>query len=589
MKLFRLLILLVSLLSMGQIHARPLVIGVLAWQENITDSREWQALKNVLDRQSFGSGFELKPMKRSEIEHALAAHSVDLVLSSPGDYVFYEHRFGLSRIATLVVAPASLPTDVLASSLIVRADRNDIHSINDLKGKRLATVSNAAFGGYQMFAGQLKNEGITINEWFGSIEQTGLPHDNVLAEVSEGRADVGVVRSCFLEASQLRGNIHALNLKVILRQTSGSLPCAISTRVYPGWALGVANHVDPSLTHHLALALLQAPPLQDGTYWTVPTDYSSIHGLLQKLVIRPYDMRSVAFEDVWSVYRSWILATLISLLLLLVYGFRITLQAQKLRTDRRLLREQWLKAHDKQQLPSPETYESRLLPNLNELTQLQNALKEENDKLNQQLLEGMLDRSHLQDTAHTLQSHTKHFGETMQAIRQKMAQYVPHFHRENINKLIQQSVHFFQAVQPNARPMNLDLPNPAMDLRIDSRAIQQVLLTFLRQGNAALQDDASELYLSLMQRVQDIHFTLSNQPQLFDYDEIFPLSTEKPSTHTPHKTPPSGLSICKTIIEAHGGTLAWHFPEDSQTERLILEFTLPISCLLTQSDSDYRD
>lgn len=340
MKLFRLLILLAALLGMHPSHARPLVIGVLAWQENITDSREWQALKNVLERQSFGSGFELKPMKRSEIEHALAAHSVDLVLSNPGDYVFYEHRFGLSRIATLVTAPASLPTDVLASALVVRADRNDIHSINDLKNKRLATVSNTAFGGYQMFAGQLKNEGIDILEWFESIEQTGLPHDNVLASVAEGRADVGVVRSCFLEASQLRGNIHALNLKVILRQNSGSLPCAISTKTYPGWALGVANHVDPSLTHHLTLALLQAPPIQDGTYWTVPTDYSSVHHLLQKLVIRPYDTRSVAFEDVWSVYRSWILTALISLLLLVIYGFRVTLQAQKYRSDRRLLREQ---------------------------------------------------------------------------------------------------------------------------------------------------------------------------------------------------------------------------------------------------------
>lgn len=166
-RLFPFVLILAGLLSgngfiLPAARAQTVTIGVLARQGSQAAEQRWHPLLEQLQQQLPAHQFRLQPLDPNGMERALSRRQLTFLITNPGHYVDMEARFGLSRIATEQIDSPPKPEQVVGSVLVIRADRNDIKTLEDLAGKTVAAVSPEAFGGYQIFAADWQQQLLTI-------------------------------------------------------------------------------------------------------------------------------------------------------------------------------------------------------------------------------------------------------------------------------------------------------------------------------------------------------------------------------------------------------------------------------------------
>src|SRR3546814_466645 len=210
--------------------------------------------------------------------------SFDFVLTNPGHYVNLELSVGASRIATIAQGRHSINSLSLGSAVIAKADRGDLIDMQDLKGQIMVATTHEGFGSYQTVWRELAALGIDPDSDLAGQRFVGFPMSRVLEAVTDGQADVGIVRACVLEGLQ---DWHD-HYKVLSPQPDTGFGCAVSTRLYPDWPFATLRHTSPELAREVAVALLQMPATDDGLRFTVPADYQSVHDLFRELQVGPY-------------------------------------------------------------------------------------------------------------------------------------------------------------------------------------------------------------------------------------------------------------------------------------------------------------
>ena len=130
-----------------------------------------------------------------------------------------------------------------------------------------------------------------------------------------------------------------------------------------------------------------------------------------------------------------------------------------------------------------------------------------------------------------------------------------------------------------ARPaVEIRIPDELLIVPMDAMLIEQVIINLL--VNAALHSQtATTVVLSLAQEGEDARFRIEDNGRGFPSDILHCLSTGQPlpvrENHSGDavRTMGIGLSVCKTILTAHGGTLsACNRPEGGAS----VTFTLPL-------------
>ena len=81
---------------------------------------------------------------------AMTAREVDFTITNPGQYVSLESHYGNTRIATMKTKLLGQGLTKFGGVIFCRSDRQDIHSIQDLRNKRFMAVDKMAFGGWQI-------------------------------------------------------------------------------------------------------------------------------------------------------------------------------------------------------------------------------------------------------------------------------------------------------------------------------------------------------------------------------------------------------------------------------------------------------
>jgi hypothetical protein len=79
-----------------------------------------------------------------------------------------------------------------------------------------------------------------------------MPHDNVVNEVLNSKADVGFVRTGILEDMQKEGKIKLSDFKIINKQLAFSYPVVISTAQYHEWAFASTAKTPETLGESVA-------------------------------------------------------------------------------------------------------------------------------------------------------------------------------------------------------------------------------------------------------------------------------------------------------------------------------------------------
>lgn len=290
--------------------ADALTLGIFAFQPSAIIQAKYQPLVDYLNRKVPGAQVHLKVMSQAEMETALAQHRLDLVFTNPSHFVFLRSRNQLSgALATLVSQENEQSTSMLGGVILTPSSRQDINTLADLKGRRLAIPGVQFLGGYQAQAYELMLAGLHLPQ--DATLDRHDHHDGVIKALLAGQADAGFVRTGIVEAMIATGELPANRFKVINPQKPAYFPFQVSTRLYPEWAFAASPHVDDHTVIQITRALYDIQPdsavaRAAGIHgFTVPGDYLPVENLARALRLPPFDgAPEFTPGDIWQRYRA---------------------------------------------------------------------------------------------------------------------------------------------------------------------------------------------------------------------------------------------------------------------------------------------
>jgi len=305
-------------------------IGVLAHRGVEKSKQMWEPTARYLETQLVGHRFKLKHLTLLEMEQAVKNQELDFVLTNAGNYVNLEAANGITRMATLKNLRQGAPYTVFGAVILVRADRNDLQNLSDLKGKSFAAVSKKAFGGFQMAWRELKLAGIDPFNDFSRLEFIGFPQDDIVQKVYDRQVDAGTVRTDTLERMIKNGKFNATDFRVLNQRHTPGFPFAHSTTLYPEWPFSRASHTDNDFATRVAIALLSLDPNHPAAKaamnagWTVPSNYQSVHDIFKYLKIGPYAKNGrVTLKQIFNQYFYELIIALIVALFAAYHFIRV--------------------------------------------------------------------------------------------------------------------------------------------------------------------------------------------------------------------------------------------------------------------------
>lgn len=316
--------------------------AVLAFRPKPETIARWQPLVDYLNDAGIGRRFTLEALTYPEIEAAVQARQVGIVLTQPAHYILLANREGLySPLATLIGKEDNHQLASFGGAIVVRADQPEIRGVAELRGKRIAVSDTESLGGYLMQAMELLQQDISLPE-DARVITTGVPHDKTIQELLAGRADAAFVRTGVIEAMQREGKLDYTQIRVLNAQNVANFPFALSTRLYPEWALSAMPWLDGETTRKVAVAMLGLPHGSRVTNaagihgFTIPGNYQPVEELMRQLRVPPFQSPPrFTMEDVWLRYQTWIaLATSLGLISLLMLSAALLRSNRDLKNER---------------------------------------------------------------------------------------------------------------------------------------------------------------------------------------------------------------------------------------------------------------
>lgn len=284
----------------------------------ITETHDW------LNR-NMPEGATFRYYNIRDLEAAVRNREVDIVLSEAG-VVGRLRLDGARPLFSAVSARHKDPKRSQGSVFFSRTDREDLRKIADLKGKKLVATTPNDFTGFQAAMGELVRRSYDPGSFFSDVHFIGTSSKQsmqaVVDAVLDGRADVGVVRTCFLEdLEHMLG--YGLPLKVVEPREDRTFACLRSTELYPNWTISSVPTLPAEELRTVMEKLLLMPPTQDGMYWSVASDFSSVDKLMKDLRIGPYEgLSKWSWARFWREFGTYVIAALSVGVLLLFHLYR---------------------------------------------------------------------------------------------------------------------------------------------------------------------------------------------------------------------------------------------------------------------------
>lgn len=566
----------------------PVRIGVLAFLGSEVALSVWSPVVAHLEAALPERRFTLAYYDIAGLREAVRQQQVDFVITNSGQYVALEAEFGVSRIATLDSPGVPSPSQAIGSAVIARADRRDLNALPDLRGKRVAAVSEDAFGGFQVAWREFRRRGVEPED-FARLDFVGFPMQRIVTAVARNQADAGIVRACLLEELARDGSIRLADFKVLSPRRVEGCACGLSSELYPDWPLATLRHTDRQLAKVVVMALLSMPGSATGYAWTVPADYQAVHDLFRDLQIGPYAyLHGTTLQALARRYWPFLLFFFAALAGWIVHAIRVEQQvhartaALRQALAQRDAAEAGMRAHQKQ-------FEH--LSRLSILGELSGALAHELNQplaaianyahsLVRRLASGRYTPAILAEASREIAAQAERAGGIVHRIRAFARKRAAVRERRPLADMVRGAAALFDSMLPGAPRIDVaDRLPPGSLVDADAVQVEQVLLNLLKNAADAMQglppgDPAIEVTLEREGRnyriaIRDHGAGLApaSAQRLFE-----PFFTTKPDGMG------LGLSICKTIVEAHGGRLWAEANADAPGTTFI--FTLPADDLI---------
>ncbi|MCK5473757.1 MAG: PhnD/SsuA/transferrin family substrate-binding protein [Planctomycetes bacterium] len=323
-------------------------IGVLAKRGQEICSERWSDTNQYLTSNIEGAAFKIVFLNFDEVHSAVEQGDIDFVFVNSSFYVELEAMYGAERIATLRNLGSGKPCTVYGGVIFTTADRGDINSFKDLKGRNLAAAHESSLGGWRACWRELKDKGIDPYRDFANLTFEGT-HDAVVYAVRDGVVDAGIVRTDILECMAQKNEIDIRDFRIIREKDtfqSEDFPFLHSTRLYPEWPLAKLKNTPDDIAEKVAVVLMCIKPSYQcavvGKYagWTIPHNYQLVHDCLKELKVGPYkNYGKITLAGVISQYWPWIITIVVVVASMGTVVF-VLLSNRKLRSSRKALKKE---------------------------------------------------------------------------------------------------------------------------------------------------------------------------------------------------------------------------------------------------------
>jgi diguanylate cyclase (GGDEF)-like protein len=308
--------------------------GILANKGVVNAYNRWNPTAEYLNRELPEYSFHIVPLLFEEVEPAVKKGDIDFILTNTSQYIELESLYGANRILTLM--DGGLTT--FGGTIFCLAERQDIRSLKDLKGKSFMAVDQFSLGGWRSAWGEFKKQGINPTKDFKSLKFGGS-HNDVVTAIMRRQADAGTVRTGTLEQLAKDGKIDLSALRILNERKYAGFPFRISTRLYPEWPLAKLKHTSDELSKIISIVLLRMPEdskaaqAADISGWTIPLDYYPVHELMKELRVRPYEnFGRITVRSIVIQYWYMIITILIVVLSMSFFLFHIGTINRKLQS-----------------------------------------------------------------------------------------------------------------------------------------------------------------------------------------------------------------------------------------------------------------
>jgi diguanylate cyclase (GGDEF)-like protein/PAS domain S-box-containing protein len=335
---------LVGLVVMQPVLAETIRFGVLSPRPTPEAQARWEPLGEALNAALDGREVRIQVFDIEGLDRAVSSRQVDFVLTSPGHYLLWERRYGLSApLATRINSYGDQDLKAVGALIVARADDPSIKSLADLAGRKIAGGGRTSLSGYQMPAYEMLLAGLPPPKLEDYLE-TRLPHDRVVEAVLAGEADAGFLRAGRLEQMISEGLVAPDALKVINPQAMPDLPFQVSTRLYPEWPVASLPHIDAELSRDVVIELLNLHEdealLESIGFggFDIPASYLPVEEMMRALRVPPFNTAlQPTLADVWREYRLEVTAAFMVFVLLIVMAMLLALSRGRLKRLERVI------------------------------------------------------------------------------------------------------------------------------------------------------------------------------------------------------------------------------------------------------------
>lgn len=511
-----------------------------------------------------------------ELERLIENHQTDFFISTAATIRRYQD-LGARDVLTASSPFSKNPNRSEGSLFIVKAGRSDINSIPDLKDKRAAAGRPTAFGMYLAAMGEIAADGYDPKTFFKSTQFYGLNRDQIIKDVLDGKADVGILRACYLN----RKVVTTDQLKFINLKNDPEHICLHSTRLYPNWSFGSNPSVPPAVLSAVAAGLIAQKPVGIGLYWSVASDFTAIDNLLKSLQLGSYQRFSK--EWFWQriiEYRFWVLGTLAAFALLLIHSFivsrTVNIKTQELKESLKRESQSFHEAQEahrrlmKMQRAAVVGQISSLIAH--ELNQPLAGIK-----LYARTLQRAKDSGTLtEDKLGTALAEIRTDADLAAAIVERVRSYAKGARSERVSsevsELVNKAVREFKRQSGERVEVKLTQAQP-VHVIVNPLEFELVIINLLRNAAQALQElgvSNPKVDLTIRRSDNSAMITIEDNGHI-EKETIAKLS--EPTNSTKADGLGLGLQIVRSIIENHGGKISF---SQATSGGLRVEIRLPV-------------
>lgn len=506
-------------------------------------------------------------------------NELDFFMTSAGMAAYLERIEKARAIATRTHPRATIPRESVGAAFISRSDRNDIRTLADLKGKKIAAYSDEGFDWYLAL-----NELVRLYSDIKEIEKhtvfTNHEFPDVIARVANGDVDIGILSACEVEDLLKNESFSSKDFKVIGPRKSASLKCLHSTDLYPGIVVGAFAHTDPNKAKLLASSLLSMPPSRDAYSWSIANNYQDIESLFRKLKIKPF--YNPTLESVWDEYKNFVYAAIVLIILFIIHYLR-TEQPVRIRTEQ--LRTEIQKKVQLQKEASAVRDKLNRAERSGIISQLSSIVAHE---VNQPLeaiinysacLSKYVENNYREDkTASEISNRVADSAARVAAIIDKVRSYAKKKESEKIvlslTQTLKTTINEFQHADYGTDiKFEPDLGNKEILVEAEPLELKLLFSNLFRNAKEAMESEEEKVISVMLRQTPDgkAEIRISDRGRGLQESDL-PKLTSPLFTRKPQGTG-LGLSICRQIAESHGGHLEF---EKTAENELIVKVFLPM-------------